>query len=78
MRTFIIVVAVSLVLALVGGTLLYYALDLDSIHMSIHGYLAMAVGIGLSILLGGGLMALVFYSNAKGHDDTTYHGQNKD
>jgi hypothetical protein len=78
LKTFLIIVFVCLLLSAVGGYALYYALDLDSIHMSIHGFLAMGVGIGLSILLGGGLMALVFYSNAHGHDDTTIGGDHKD
>ena len=34
-----------------------------------HGYLAMTLGIFFSFLVGGGLMALVFYSNRKGYDD---------
>jgi hypothetical protein len=29
----------------------------------------MAVGAGLSILVGGGLMALIFYSSRKGYDE---------
>lgn len=69
MKTFVIITLVTLVLAAVGGFGLYHALDLDSIDMSIHGYLAMGLGIGFSILLGAGLMALVFYSNAQGHDE---------
>jgi hypothetical protein len=34
-----------------------------------YGYLAMAGGILISLLLGGGLMALVYYSNRHGYDD---------
>jgi hypothetical protein len=37
--------------------------------MSVHGYIAMGLGIGLSLLLGGGLMALAFYSSRRGYDD---------
>jgi len=37
--------------------------------MSIHGYVAMALGVVLSIALGGGLMALAFYSSRRGYDD---------
>ena len=32
------------------------------------GYVMMLVGIVLSVLVGAGLMALVFYSNREGHD----------
>jgi hypothetical protein len=32
-------------------------------------WIAMAFGAGLSILVGGGLMALIFYSSRKGYDE---------
>jgi hypothetical protein len=35
----------------------------------LYGYLAMAGGILISLLLGGGLTALVFYSSRHGYDD---------
>ena len=37
-------------------------------QMSTTGYVAMAFGIIVTFGLGAGLMALVFYSNRKGHD----------
>ena len=37
--------------------------------MSIHGYIALTLGVGLSLLLGCGLMALAFYSSRRGYDD---------
>lgn len=36
--------------------------------MSTAGYVAMTFGIVVTLALGVGLMALVFYSNRKGHD----------
>jgi hypothetical protein len=41
--------------------------------MSIHGYVAMALGVVLSLALGGGLMALAFYSSRRGYDDDQGH-----
>ena len=35
----------------------------------LYGYLALAGGALFSLLVGGGLMALVFYSNRHGYDD---------
>lgn len=35
----------------------------------IYGYIAIAGGILFSLLIGGGLMALVFYSDRHGYDD---------
>ncbi|MBL8530420.1 MAG: hypothetical protein JNK94_01690 [Hyphomonadaceae bacterium] len=41
----------------------------DASAMSIHGWIALALGTFLSLAVGGGLMALVFYSARKGYDD---------
>jgi len=37
--------------------------------MPVYGYVAIAGGVVLSLLVGGGLMALVFYSSRHGYDD---------
>ena len=37
--------------------------------MSVHGYVAMALGIAATLALGGGLMALVFFSSRRGYDE---------
>jgi hypothetical protein len=41
----------------------------DSSAMSVHGWIALALGTIVSLALGGGLMALTFYSARKGYDD---------
>lgn len=41
----------------------------DASSMSIHGWIALAAGSVLSLLVGGGLMALVFFSARQGYDD---------
>lgn len=41
-------------------------------EITAHGYIALGLGVGLSLLLGGGLMALVFYSARHGHDDVDH------
>lgn len=38
--------------------------------ISVHFYIAVALGISFTMLLGGGLMGLVFLSNGTGHDDS--------
>jgi hypothetical protein len=35
----------------------------------LYGWLAIAAGVVFSLAIGGGLMALVFYSNRHGYDD---------
>ena len=43
--------------------------------MPIYGYVAIAGGVLFSLLVGGGLMALVFYSSRHGYDEG--HGDGK-
>ena len=38
--------------------------------ISVHFYIATALGIAFTMLLGGGLMGLAFLSNGTGHDDS--------
>jgi hypothetical protein len=63
-RMFKLVGLVSLAAAVIAVAALYLSLGEFQLHASI----AMAIGIGLSVLLGGVLMGLVFLSNASGHD----------
>jgi len=41
----------------------------SAIGIPFYGYVAIAGGVVMSLLVGGGLMALVFYSNRHGYDD---------
>jgi len=45
-----------------------YGWNLAPNEMDTNGYIAMALGIVFIALLGGGLMALVFWSHRKGYD----------
>lgn len=45
---------------------------LDSAEIGLHGALAMGLGAVLSLGLGGGLLALVFYSARRGYDDSQH------
>ena len=38
--------------------------------ISVHFYIAVALGISFTMLLGGGLMGLAFLSNGTGHDES--------
>jgi len=37
--------------------------------ISVHGYVALGLGVVLSLVLGFGLMGLAFYSSRRGYDD---------
>ena len=56
-----------LVLAVIGAAIAWT--HLGDVQLSGHGLIALGLGIFLSLGLGFGLMALVFYSNRHGHDD---------
>jgi hypothetical protein len=38
--------------------------------MSVHGWIALGLGVFFSVLIGCGLMALMFYSSRRGYDET--------
>ena len=41
----------------------------EDVQMSIHGWIALILGVTFSLLIGCGLMALMFYSSRSGHDE---------
>lgn len=43
-------------------------------QMTMHGWIALGLGCGLSLLVGGALMALVFHSSRHGYDDRAGDG----
>lgn len=67
------------------GAAAYWALyiygHIEGVELSGHGVAAMIVGLVFTILIGFGLMALIFFSNKHGHDDDVhnlYGAQNAD
>ena len=66
-----------LVAALAIGGVTFYAmtvlLSIQGFELSIHGKIAMALGVIFTMGVGFGLMALVFHSNKQGHDEAVYH-----
>lgn len=77
MKVFLLTMSLGGILAIVMfGALTGW----DSSAMSIHGWIALALGTIISLALGAGLMALVFHSANKGYDDAADidHGDNPD
>lgn len=66
MKVFLLTVVLGGILAVVMFGVLT---EWDASAMSIHGWIALTLGTLLSLALGSGLMALVFYSARKGYDD---------
>lgn len=68
LRHALIVGVGTFVLSLVGiGAYAYFGLD--SLDLSINGYIALTLGIVGTAALGSALMALVFFSDRSGIDD---------
>ena len=74
MKTFLLVATLGglLVLTLVGSSFIWWSMG--GIDISLHGMIALTLGCLFSLLLGGGLMFLVFYSSRRGHDDEHHRG----
>lgn len=74
----ILVVAASI---LVIGAICYWGLTVliatQGVELTIHGKIAMAIGVVFTFAIGIGLMSLVFYSNKHGHDETVYLSTDK-
>lgn len=73
-RIFGIVAGVAVLSAIVAVTALYISIGEFQLHASI----AMAIGIGLSVLLGGALMGLIFMSSGTGHDERSRDATERD
>ena len=65
----ILVIALFSLLALSVWFAAYSWTHLGGDPLPTYGYVAIAGGVVISILVGGGLMALVFYSSRHGYDD---------
>jgi hypothetical protein len=68
----LILVLLGLLVA-AGGTAWWGWHQLGDVAIGIHGWIALGLGAGFTLLLGGGLMWLVFYSNRHGYDDRVGH-----
>jgi len=69
MKNVLIVGFLVLFLCAVLGWAIYAWIGVGDVQMSVHGYIAMTLGIVFSLLVGFGLMGLVFYSHRHGYDE---------
>jgi flagellar basal body-associated protein FliL len=65
----ILLFVVLLALLALAVTFMVSTWQQSQAHMSIHGWIALGLGVFFSILVGCGLMALMFYSSRRGYDD---------
>lgn len=78
MRTGVLIVALTalLVAATYFAFGLWNSVDFGAIPTS--GYVAMALGIVFSLVIGIGLMALLFYSSRHGYDEAAHYRDPRD
>lgn len=69
MKTAALFLALFCILALAIGGASYTWFGIGDSGMSASGYVALAIGVVFSLIVGCGLMALMFYSNRRGHDE---------
>jgi hypothetical protein len=70
--TFALVAALFAILAAAGWLVARTWALADGPPMPAFGYVAMALGVIFSLVIGCGLMALLFYSSRHGYDDNTF------
>jgi hypothetical protein len=61
--------AIAAAVAIAGALTVIFALLLPGAGLSIHGWIAVGIGVVLASLLGFGLMFLVFHSSRQGYDE---------
>jgi hypothetical protein len=69
--TLTIVVLLGLLLAAVL-VMLWAWQEMGEVEISRHGMIALALGAVASLIVGGGLMGLVFFSHRRGYDDKAH------
>ena len=74
MRRFWRIFRLLALLSIVIAALAVYLVARGDPTSHVHRLIATALGIGLTVLVGTGLMTLVFISNSSGHDETAARG----
>ena len=72
MKNIITFVAALVSLGLVAYWALYVFGKIEGVTLSGHGVTAMIIGLFFTLVIGFGLMALLFFSNKHGHDDEVH------
>ena len=70
-------IAVIALLGMLALAVMFMISAWTRIHaeMSVHGWIALTLGIFFSLIVGCGLMVLVFYSSRRGYDERAHAAQ---
>ncbi len=69
MKAWSLAVVSALLLSAAAGVAWHLWSELDGVDIGWQGYLALGLGVLMSLIVGVGLMALVFYSARRGYDE---------
>ena len=69
MKTWLTIIVLLGFLAIASVFGYWVWVELGEVEMSIHGWIALTLGVVFTFLVGAGLMALVFISHRRGFDD---------
>jgi hypothetical protein len=72
-KTILTIAAATIGLTILTHLGVAYMMSKQGMDMSIHGHIAMALGLFFTYGVGAGLMTLMFLSNKNGHDQTVYN-----
>lgn len=73
MRALLIIVLLALLAGV--GYFVYAGMTLPGEAMPAQGYIALILGVVFSLVIGVGLMALLFFSNRRGYDEPPRYDQ---
>ncbi|MGY8663195.1 hypothetical protein Q3C01_12595 [Bradyrhizobium sp. UFLA05-109] len=67
MRALLVIILLAMLAGV--GYFAYSAMSVDGEPIPTEGYIALALGAGFSVIVGVGLMALLFFSSRRGYDE---------
>ena len=67
MRTLLVIILLGMLVA--AGNFAYSAMTIEGEPIPTEGYVALALGAGFAIVVGIGLMMLLFFSSRRGYDE---------
>ncbi len=67
MRTLLVIILLGMLVA--AGYFAYSAMTIKGEPMPTEGYVALVLGAGFAIVVGIGLMMLLFFSSSRGYDE---------
>lgn len=73
MKSWFIAASLTTAALVVTAMMIYAWIGIGPVDIPLSGMIALVAGVLLSLGVGCGLMALVFYSNRSGHDDDVGH-----